>query len=317
VTTYGEGVDYSYARPDLTALKRALASPAPFAIRYISQGTTGGKNIGPAELDQLHATGFGVGIVWETTAGFMTGGAAQAASDAPRVTQWIAQLGLPAGVRIFFALDVDPTPAQLAASFAYLQRMAAAVGWPRVSGYGSAAAVDYWAARCPAPGGWWQTYAWSGGRVSPNAALWQYQNGQTAINGVQLGGTVDRVRLLVPPASSGLWWPTSGGLVTNDIASILAAIAAVKGDTAYIRTQGVSIANAVAATSRATLAAIAADPAIPITQDQLNAAIANDIDPAVLAAAIASHIPPAVGGDPAAIKAALVEVLIEGTGGTR
>jgi hypothetical protein len=83
----------------------------------------------------------------------------------------------------------------------------------------------------------------------------------------------------------------------------------VKGDTAYIRTQGISIANAVAAASKATLTAIAADPAIPITQEQLNAAMAGAVDPAVLAAGIASHIPPAVGGDPNAIRQALADVL--------
>lgn len=199
-----EGVDYAFAPPNLPELGRLL--PGGFAMRYIANiPGSGGKCTSPTEIAALHAAGLAVGLVWETTGGFMTGGAGQANADAPNVAAWIAYLRLPAGVRIHFALDLDPSAAQLAASLAYLTAMASHIGWDRVGGYGSDRAVDYWAANTPATASvWWQTYAWSGGRISPHASILQYQNAVA-----MAGGTVDRCRLLVPLANAGLWPATT------------------------------------------------------------------------------------------------------------
>jgi hypothetical protein len=71
---------------------------------------------------------------------------------------------------------------------AYLAGAASVLGRERVGVYGGAVIIDH----CQAVGSaswFWQTYAWSGGRVCPGIHLYQYQNGQT-IN----GGSVDFTR---------------------------------------------------------------------------------------------------------------------------
>ncbi len=195
-----EGVDYSYARPNLAELGKAI--PGGFVMRYIAgRPGSGGKSTDPGEVAQLHAAGLSVGLVWETSGGFMLGGAVQGHADAPSVLAWITFLNLPLGVRIHFALDQQPDQTALTSSLAYLTAMASHVGWDRVGGYGSDVAVDYWAAHTPAAAHvWWQTYAWSGGRISSHASILQYQNGVS-----MAGGTVDRCRLLVSPDLAGLW----------------------------------------------------------------------------------------------------------------
>jgi hypothetical protein len=202
---YAEGVDFSYGRPDL-ALLRTLLGPSGFVARYISGAppaswSASDKTVTPAEIEAIHAAGLGVLLVYEATPGFMLGGSVKAAADAPDVLAWIRALRLPEHVPIRFALDLDADQAQLSLSLSYLQTMASAIGRSRVSGYGGVAAVEAWAAQA-AGWGWWQTYAWSGGQVSPHATLLQYSN-----NVPLAGANVDRDRLLVPPDQAGIWWP--------------------------------------------------------------------------------------------------------------
>ncbi len=178
-------VDYAWQVPFPAAI---VAAGYAGVLRYLSHDAS--KNLSAGERDALLAAGLSIGLVWETTAtragqGFVAGQqdvqAAEAQADA---------LGYPAGCPIFYAVDFD---ASVAAVLPYFQGVAGLARRP-VGVYGSANIVE----GVPVP--WkWQTLAWSHGRVSPQAHI--YQSG-----GPSLPGTgVDEVLSPVP-----LWSHAAG-----------------------------------------------------------------------------------------------------------
>jgi len=172
--------DYS-ARPiPATAL---LAAGVRTVMRYVS--TPGNsKNITAAEYLELRAAGIEVGLVYETSATWMLGGyaAGQGAYRAARAQA--SAVGYPATQRIWFAADWDVRTGQLVDVLACLHGAAAAAGSKSlVSIYGGFAAVDAAdGAGFDAP---WQTEAWSGGRRSSHAVLYQRAQ-QATCDGVQV-----------------------------------------------------------------------------------------------------------------------------------
>jgi hypothetical protein len=92
---------------------------------------------------------------------------------------------------VYFSADWDATSGEQAAIDAYLKGAASVLGAGRVGVYGSFDVIN----RCKRNGTarwFWQTYAWSGGRLSGAAHLYQYHNGQ------HINGAVDLTRALVP-----------------------------------------------------------------------------------------------------------------------
>jgi Domain of unknown function (DUF1906) len=194
------GCDYSFARPDPACLAR---NGIRFAVRYTSIGPSG-KNLSPAEAGRLIAAGLQVVVVFEEAAGHMLLGRAAGAEAASASWALAHACGMPDDRPHYFALDVDPrgfTAGQWAAVEAYLDGAAGLLGRERVGVYGAYAAIERLCQRF-APWGW-QTYAWSAGRVSGKAHLYQYQNGQQLC-----GGTVDLTRALADDYGG---WPTQGG----------------------------------------------------------------------------------------------------------
>jgi len=190
-------LDYSYARPDPAAMRGAGAIAV---MRYLSP--TPAKNLSAAERDALHAAGLGIGLVWESTAARAGAGYAAGLADARAAEAQAAALGYPAGCPIFYAVDYA---AAVAAVLPYFQGVAAAAVHP-LGVYGSAAIVE----GVPAP--WkWQTAAWSAGRISPAAHLYQQ-----AVGSPVAGTDINDLRAALP-----LWGPittasdviaTTGGL---------------------------------------------------------------------------------------------------------
>lgn len=189
-----EGVDYSFARPGGSALRAAGKS---FAVRYVPYAGDGGKGLARDELADLQANGIAVALVWETTAGRMLDGYGAGVTDATVALASAALLGFPKDRPIYFACDTDTTADQLTSVRNYLDGAASVLGRARVGIYGEYDVIDH----CLGTGAatwFWQTYAWSGGRLHPMAHLYQYQNDQT-IN----GAAVDFDRALV--ADFGQW----------------------------------------------------------------------------------------------------------------
>lgn len=86
---------------------------------------------------------------------------------------------------MFFAIDHNFTGAQLAACVEAVKGAASVLGYSQTGIYGGYEHIVAMQ-RARACGLFFQTYAWSGGRVAPGVHIYQRQNGQTIG-----GGTVD------------------------------------------------------------------------------------------------------------------------------
>jgi len=202
-----EGVDYSYRRPGGAALAKAGKW---FAVRYITGDTT--KPIDSAEIKDLRAHGIAIALVFETTRGrAVKGGVAGGAADARSAVSRMAAERIPATLPVYFAVDFDPAAlaqqrfeagqapsvaAALAGIYAaiddYLRGAASVIGLARTGVYGGIAIVNH--CRAAGTAHWfWQTAAWSDGKVASSIHLYQYSNSHT-IN----GAPVDFDRALQP-----------------------------------------------------------------------------------------------------------------------
>lgn len=191
-----KGLDYSYAHPDLACVKRNRFT---FVARYIGDpDPNGAKYLDAPELARIRSFNLDLVVVRETTAGFMflDSGVTHARISRAHCDN----LGL-YGIPIYYALDVDPrglSETQLRRVADFLAQAAWADGGGRNVGiYGSDDALDrFMGPNCH----WgWQTYAWSGGRITPRAHFRQYLNGQSIC-----GGTVDLNETYTPDFGQ---WP--------------------------------------------------------------------------------------------------------------
>ncbi|MDE2021299.1 MAG: DUF1906 domain-containing protein, partial [Patescibacteria group bacterium] len=86
-------------------------------IRYLSAiNPTGSKVVQPAEAKALAAAGIKLGLVNESWGDFAHGGISAGAGerDGTFCAQYAPTIGAQAGACIFFAVDVDAGPAQIA-----------------------------------------------------------------------------------------------------------------------------------------------------------------------------------------------------------
>lgn len=164
--------DYSLWRPSMAQLK---ALGVEGVCRYISDrdltdSTTPAKNITPTEAKTLLDAGFGIVLVWETSASRAGEGAAAGAADVKAAEAQAAKLGYPATAPIFYAVDYDATVTQVKP---YLDAVVAnATRKASLGVYGSFKIIEAYVA----PGKFiygWQTRAWSAGNISPKAHLYQ------------------------------------------------------------------------------------------------------------------------------------------------
>ncbi len=172
-------LDYSGGRPTGKAVSDAEHVGV---VRYI--GTPGrAKNLTRAEFLDMDARGRGVAAVYENHAGDAGGGyaAGQAAARAARADA--DKIGLPSNQPIYFAVDSDQvTKAQFDAVAAYLDGAASVIGWAQVGVYGEYDVIEM--AVGPHARLGWQTAAWSKGKQSAKAALYQ-RLGQIYVGGIQ------------------------------------------------------------------------------------------------------------------------------------
>jgi len=97
------GYDYSARAISPAALK---AAGCGVVLRYVS--TVGNpKNITKAEYAALHAAGIQVGLVFETTAGWMLGGYSAGVAAAHSARAQATAAGYPADHAIWYAADFD------------------------------------------------------------------------------------------------------------------------------------------------------------------------------------------------------------------
>lgn len=167
----GNVIDVAWYNPTVAQL-RALGVAG--VLGYFSPDTS--KNLSADQIASYTAAGYGIGTVWESTAGRALAGQAAGATDAHAAEAQRAAAGLPATYFHRAAVDTDTSWASVAPYFA---GWSSVVGRARVAPYGGikvtegAYAAGY--RRC------WQTLAWSAGKLDPHAVL--YQNGTTALGG--------------------------------------------------------------------------------------------------------------------------------------
>lgn len=174
-------VDYSFARPNLTVLKQNGFTKV---MRYLSPNGQP-KTINSAERESIHANDMSVGFVFEWYAARAKEGRAAGEADGRIALNQANELGIPADVPIFAAVDYDAPESDQPAINDYLNGFSSVVGKRGRAAYGG-----YWVIKRLFDAGvidyGWQTYAWSGGNWDPRAQLRQVLNGQTVG-----GGAVD------------------------------------------------------------------------------------------------------------------------------
>lgn len=165
------GVDYSRDKPTPAELKAANIS---FACRYLAY-LPNSKVIDAGELSALHKAGIGVVFNWEQAAGDMGAGATKGREHATEAAKQLSALKVPHTFPVYFSCDFDVTStSQMNAVAAYLDAAGTVLGSTRVGVYGQYSVIEKMVGHHCKYG--WQTYAWSGGKISAKAHLYQYHN---------------------------------------------------------------------------------------------------------------------------------------------
>lgn len=151
-------VDYSFARPKPATIK---SYGYKGAVRYL--GGSASKQLTKAEAVSLHAAGLAILLVFEGAANRASTGHANGAVDAKTARAKASALGYPGTLPLFFAVDYDASASAVADYFAGVK----SVLGDRAGIYGGIGVMGIDVA-------WkWQTAAWSGGKLSPQAHLYQ------------------------------------------------------------------------------------------------------------------------------------------------
>lgn len=198
-------VDYAWARPNLQTLK---ANGVVGVLRY-GGGPTGGsasKQLADDERAGVHDDGLVIGLVFESTADrAVTGGYDAGVADAHAFEAWAAEKGYPEQCPLFYAVDCDTSGKSVEAYFTGVFKVASRPSGP----YGGFAVVKYVANKFRAHKPvCWQTLAWSAGKVSKAASI--YQNGvsqsgydtDVVLKPVHLWGKSGAVLVGAPPAKA-------------------------------------------------------------------------------------------------------------------
>jgi hypothetical protein len=176
-----------------TSAKALKAAGFEFVARYLGDSW---KTFDAAEANAVRDAGLKLISIFEESplrVSYFT--KSQGIKDAQEAYKRAKAVGQPAGTAIYFTVDYDAQPADIGAIIEYLSGIKQCFVDYKVGLYGSYAVmmavkgcVDYY----------WQTYAWSKGKVADHIHIHQYQNGVT-VSGVQL----DRNDIKMDPGAWG------------------------------------------------------------------------------------------------------------------
>jgi hypothetical protein len=168
------GVDFSFARLTAADLKQQGYT---FAGRYLASSS--GKRLSASEVTDFKANGIDLVLVWEDEATAALGGFNQGQHDAHLAQEQANNLGVPADIPIYLAVDFDINDAQKSVAAEYFKG-AESVSSRFRAGYGGYYLIKYLFDKNLIDYGW-QAVAWSGGQIDSRAQI--YQNGNSAFNG--------------------------------------------------------------------------------------------------------------------------------------
>jgi hypothetical protein len=163
------GFDCSYTKPGWMEMQ---AAGYTFMVGYVSP--TAGKNLTAGNFYDYHVrAGMAVGLVWEATVGRALQGSSAGTADGKAAELQANAIGYPVDAVIFFAVDQDTTSASYPAIQAYANSFNLNTRRP-VGIYGEADVIDHFVTPGVQPVRYgWQTAAWSAGRLSAKAGLYQ------------------------------------------------------------------------------------------------------------------------------------------------
>jgi len=166
--TENPGFDSSFTNPDAAAM---AAAGYTFAIGYVSPNPA--KNLTADVMAAYSDAKILVGLVWESTAGRALAGKSAGAADGRAAEDQANALGYPVDAVLFFAVDRNTSAGDYAAIQAYAEAFNKATRRP-VGIYGEADVIDHFVTPGAEPVQYgWQTAAWSAGRLSARAHLYQ------------------------------------------------------------------------------------------------------------------------------------------------
>lgn len=208
-----------------TATPITAAVAAKFAgagVHYVGRylvpqtGGTKWKALTAAEAQRIRAAGAAILLCWEIEAERVKKGAETGAEDAARAQKLAKEMGVPAGTAIYFAADYDAAIADYNAIEAYLRGARRNIEQYSVGLYGKYALVEEMAKR-NACTHFWQCCAWSYGKLSAHANVYQYEwsGGTDALKMAdKLGVSVD-LNVSADLTKAGLWMPKSSEKPTS------------------------------------------------------------------------------------------------------
>lgn len=159
----------------LDTAKMLAAAGHQFAARYLVPPAYAWKRLTREEAEAITKAGMRIVSVYETSANRPAGGAAAGRADGAAAFREAQAIGQPLGSAIYYAVDYDAKPQDYDAIQAYLSAAASQTPGYAAGVYGSFAVVEEMAKR-RACAHFWQTYAWSKGKRSNHANLYQHRN---------------------------------------------------------------------------------------------------------------------------------------------
>ncbi len=163
-----------------SALAKALkALGIEFIARYLVPEKYAWKRLTAAEIKATAAEGIWLLSIFETTADRAGGGAEAGQIDGKLALAEAGIVNQPVGSAIYFAVDYDAQQKDYDAIEAYFLAARQQIKPAYLIGcYGSYAVIEELFRRDVIDCGW-QTYAWSKGKLSPKASVYQHKNGVT------------------------------------------------------------------------------------------------------------------------------------------
>lgn len=214
-----DAIDQSWSRIDP---HKAVEAGIKLVCGYLSHDPS--KNWTPAWVRAYHAVGIGVLLNWESDPGRPLLGAAAGHPDGADAVNLAQQLIRSVGyapknkISLVFSCDRDTAPTQYPAIDAYYRatKELTDMGGFLNGAYGEADLIEHLhAAALTAVE--WQTLAWSGGRISTQADLYQ-----SSINNTVANASVDIDKIL-HPATLGAWWAPGSYEESLDSSAVLIA----------------------------------------------------------------------------------------------
>ncbi len=197
-----DGIDQSWSVADPP---QAKAAGVKVVSMYLSHDPS--KNVTAEKVRAYHAVGIATMLNWESDTGRPLGGAPNGTADAGDAVSQVKALINAVGYQphnvlaIAFSCDQDTTPSNYPQIDAYYRATKAVLGSAFHNGvYGEADLVEHLHSSGLTDFEW-QTYAWSGGRLSPEADYYQYSNNQN------IGGASVDFDHIIHAVQIGAWWP--------------------------------------------------------------------------------------------------------------